>query len=156
MRVASVPLAGRLMARLPVNERMVRATMKHIGVVDPSDDVVACFTALLRHTPTMRNEIEAGPRIMGLRGMNESILVPDETLAAVHCPTLLLWGTADPFGDADVARAFSGHLPNAALELIDGAGHAPWLDDPARSADAVACFLAGINRRAPRVSSAPH
>jgi len=142
MRVASVPVLGRVMARLPVNERVVRAMMKRIGVTDPTDEVVACFTALLRHTPTMHNEIEAGPRIMGLRGLNESILIPHETLRAITSPALFLWGTADPFGGPEVARAFSAKLPNATLELIDGAGHAPWLDDPRRSADAVTSFFA--------------
>lgn len=147
MRVASVPVLGRLMARLPVNERMVRPMLKRMGVADPSDDVVACFTALLRHTPTMLNEIEAGPRIMGLRGLNESILIPHETLRAVKSPTLFLWGTADPFGGADVARAFSAHLPTATLELIDGASHAPWLDQPALAAGAVTSFLAACEAR---------
>jgi pimeloyl-ACP methyl ester carboxylesterase len=141
MRVASTRGLGRVMARLPVNERMVRSLLKRIGVTRPSDDVVACFTALLRHTPTMRNEIEAGPRIIGLRGLNESILIPRETLRNVRRPTLFLWGTADPFGGADVARAFSAGVPDATLELIDGAGHAPWLDEPARSAEALTRFL---------------
>ncbi|HVM53250.1 MAG TPA: alpha/beta hydrolase [Acidimicrobiales bacterium] len=143
MRAASAPALGRLMTSLPVNQRVVRSMMKRIGVADPSDDVVACFTALLRHTPTMRNEIDAGPRIMGLRGLNESILIPAETLNEVESPTLFLWGTADPFGGADVARAFTAHLPHATLELMDGAGHAPWLDEPPRSAQAVIRFLGG-------------
>ena len=143
MRAASAPALGRLMTSLPVNERMVRSMMKRIGVADPSDDVVACFTALLRHTPTMRNEIDAGPRIMGLRRLNESILIPAETLHEIESPTLFLWGTADPFGGADVARAFTAHLPHATLELMDGGGHAPWLDEPPRSARAVTRFLGG-------------
>lgn len=143
MRVASTRGLGRLMTKVPVNARMVRSLLKRIGVTQPSDDVVACFTALLRHTPTMRNEIDAGPKIIGLRGLNESILIPPETLRQVRTPTLFLWGTADPFGGADVARAFSAGVPNASLELIDGAGHAPWLDEPTRSAQALTGFLGG-------------
>jgi 2-hydroxy-6-oxonona-2,4-dienedioate hydrolase len=124
-----------------VNERIVRPMMKRIGVADPSDDVVRTFTALLRHTDTMRNEQTAGPRILSLRGMVESTLFSDEVLAAMTAPTLLLWGTADPFGDAPIARAFAARLPDATLELLDGVGHAPWLDEPERCASAVLEFL---------------
>lgn len=141
MRIGSSPRLGRLMATMPVNERMVRPMMKRIGVANPSDDVVRTFTALLRHTDTMRNEQTAGPRILSLRGMVESTLFPDEVLAAMTAPTLLLWGTADPFGDAPIARAFAARLPNATLELLDGVGHAPWLDEPERCAAAVLDFL---------------
>lgn len=141
MRLASVPAFARVTTRMPVNERLVRPLMKRIGVADPSDDVVACFTALLRHTPTMRNEVDAGPRIMSLRGMNSSILIPQETLRRIQSPTLFVWGTADPFGGADIARSFTAHLPNATLELVDGAGHAPWIDEPDMSAAALKSFL---------------
>lgn len=141
MRVASAPALGRVMTAMPVNEWMVRALLRRIGVADPSDDLVRTYTALLRHTDTMRNELAAGPRIVTPRGMNASILIPDETLAAVQAPTHLIWGEVDTFGGADVARAFSSKIPGATLEVLPGVGHAPWLDQPERCAAATWAFL---------------
>lgn len=142
MRLGGSPRIGRLVAAMPVHERMVRPMLRRIGVANPSDDVVRTFTALLKHTPTMRNDQAASPRTLTLRGMDASALLGDDVLSAMTAPTLLLWGTDDPFGDAPIARAFSARLPDATLELLDGAGHAPWLDEPERCAAAVRAFLA--------------
>ena len=38
-------------------------------------------------------------------------------------------GRARPFGNAETARALVGRMPNVTLEILPGAGHAPWLDD---------------------------
>lgn len=78
---------------------------------------------------------------MGLRGMNESILIPIDTLRSVQSPTLFLWGSADPFGGAEVAATFAGAVPKSTLEIIQGAGHAPWLDQPTHVARAISGFL---------------
>lgn len=37
-------------------------------------------------------------------------------------------------GGVDVAREFVAKIPGATLEVLDGAGHAPWVDDPERAA----------------------
>ncbi len=69
---------------------------------------------------------------------------------------LLVYGTADQTGDAGIWRAFTTALPNGSLELIDGAGHMPWFDEPARVAALVDGFLArpAIEAMAPDASSA--
>jgi pimeloyl-ACP methyl ester carboxylesterase len=54
-----------------------------------------------------------------------------------------LWGEEDPFGDATVAHRFLEYLPNAGLELVREAGHAPWIDDPAGAATTTRTFLTG-------------
>jgi pimeloyl-ACP methyl ester carboxylesterase len=38
--------------------------------------------------------------------------------------------------------ALRAMLPNGSLEVIDGAGHMPWFDEPARVAGLLAGFLA--------------
>ena len=43
---------------------------------------------------------------------------------------LLLWGGDDPMGGVDIAERFSAKIPGATLEVLDGAGHAPWVVDP--------------------------
>ena len=51
-------------------------------------------------------------------------------LAAIPHPTLLLLGTADPTGTPELCRRVVELLPHGELQLLDGAGHLPWLDAP--------------------------
>ena len=44
-------------------------------------------------------------------------------------------------GGEDIARPFVEQLPNAELELMDRAGHAPWIDDAEFVARRVSGFL---------------
>ena len=41
----------------------------------------------------------------------------------IECPTLLLWGGADPISPPAVGRRLLGLLPNARLHVVAGAGH---------------------------------
>jgi pimeloyl-ACP methyl ester carboxylesterase len=78
---------------------------------------------------------------MGVGGLNESILLPDDVLRAIRTPFLFLWGGDDVMGAADVARAFVPRVPNATLEIVPGAGHAVWMDDVDAIAMRTAEFL---------------
>ncbi|HKG56321.1 MAG TPA: alpha/beta hydrolase [Candidatus Limnocylindrales bacterium] len=152
MRVMSVPGVGRAIASIPPSDRTVRTTFRRIGH-GPSLDAgritkedIAAYLALLRDTDTMRNEL--GPArvfVSARRGLNR-MLLPDATLALVTAPTLFLWGENDPFGGPQTARDLVKRLPNATLEILPGAGHAPWLDDVDGCAASVAGFLASIPR----------
>jgi pimeloyl-ACP methyl ester carboxylesterase len=64
---------------------------------------------------------------------------PDE-LRRLTVPTLVVWGEHDPIGSVAVARAVTGLIPTARLEVLPG-GHAPWLGQPARTAAAVVDFM---------------
>jgi 2-hydroxy-6-oxonona-2,4-dienedioate hydrolase/4,5:9,10-diseco-3-hydroxy-5,9,17-trioxoandrosta-1(10),2-diene-4-oate hydrolase len=149
MRVASVPLIGRLMVAIPPTERTVRMIFKSIGLRQAleagriSQEMLGSFLALLRDTDTMRNELAAGPRLLTpIRGLNADTLLPIELLNRVTTPVHFLWGDEDPMGGAAVARAFVAHLPNADLELVPGGGHAVWIDDPELAASTVTRFCA--------------
>jgi pimeloyl-ACP methyl ester carboxylesterase len=61
-------------------------------------------------------------------------------LARVDCPALVLWGDRDPYLPTRFAEAYTAALPNAELETVPGAGHWPWIDDPAIT-DRVLAFL---------------
>ena len=148
MRLATVPAVGRLLTAVPPNERAVRAMFRRIGLRQAleagrvSEEAVGCYLALLRDTDTMRNELRAGPRLIRpFRGMDERALLPADLLARIHTPVYLLWGEQDPFGTAEGARRFAAQLPNAELELVAGAGHAVWMDDPDHAAATVRRFL---------------
>lgn len=155
MRLGSVPPVARLMARMPINERAVRSMFKRIGLREAleqgriSHELIRCFTALLRHTDTMRNEFEIGRWTMTWRGLNEDVVLSDDLLSRIKAPVYFLWGEGDPFGPPDVARRFVERMPNAELELLPNAGHAPWLDDPDHAARVTHDFL-NRSRRQPK------
>jgi len=61
-------------------------------------------------------------------------------LSKLTCPSLVVWGDRDPYLPTRFAEAFAAALPASQLELIEGAGHWPWIDD-ARVIDKVLEFL---------------
>ncbi len=61
-------------------------------------------------------------------------------LARLTMPTLVVWGTRDPYISARFGRAYAEALPNAELLELPDAGHWPWLDRP-DTIDRVAGFL---------------
>jgi 2-hydroxy-6-oxonona-2,4-dienedioate hydrolase len=148
MRLAGVPRLARFMVAMPVNDRVVRSMFKRIGLRDAlaggrvSDELINAYTSLLRDTDTMRNEIEIGRWNMTWKGLNEDLVLRDDVLSKIEAPVYLLWGENDPFGPPESARAFAQRIPTATLELMPGAGHAVWIDDPDHAAEVVTEFLA--------------
>lgn len=63
-------------------------------------------------------------------------------LAALEQPALVVWGDRDPWLPATFADAYAQRLPDAAVERVAGAGHWPWLDQPAL-AERLAGFATG-------------
>jgi pimeloyl-ACP methyl ester carboxylesterase len=53
-----------------------------------------------------------------------------DDLNRLTCPSLILWGDRDPYLPIRFAEAYAATLPDAALEIVPGAGHWPWIDDP--------------------------
>ena len=110
MRLAMQPGIGRLMTRIRPNERMVRALLRQIGLRHAlesgafGDVELAWFLSLLRDTATLRNEIDATPRLATLRGFDDATLLPSSVLRRVTAPTLFMWGADDPMGGG-------GHRP---------------------------------------------
>ena len=149
MRLTGVRSLGRLMTRVPMNERMVRSMLAQIGLRHALEtgrlpqEGVDWFGALLRYTNTMRNEMDASPPIIHpIRGMNDSILLTQELLRRVRVPVYFLWGADDPFGGGDVATRFAAEIPGAELEIVPDGGHAVWIDEPDRVAARTKRFLA--------------
>jgi pimeloyl-ACP methyl ester carboxylesterase len=62
-------------------------------------------------------------------------------LGRLTCPALVLWGANDPFLQSRFAEAYARAIPGSQLELIQGAGHWPWIDD-VRVIDDVQSFVA--------------
>ena len=137
MRLVAIGPLGRLMARMPVPERAVRSMLAQIGLRQALDagrvpeEFIDWFGAQLRCTDTALNDAEAAPpMIRPIGGIDEAILFTDDLLGRIRAPVHFLWGAEDPFGGADVAVDFVTRIPGATLQLIDGGGHAVWLDNP--------------------------
>ncbi len=147
MRIAVQPGVRRLAAKIRPTERMARAMLKQIGLRHAVESgrfgaaEMAWFLSVLRDTDTMRNEIDSMPPVVTMRGFNDETLLPASVLTAVTAPTYMLWGADDPTGGAEIARQFVAQLPNATLEVMPGAGHAPWMDDPDHVAQRIGAFL---------------
>ena len=53
-----------------------------------------------------------------------------DQLGALRRPALVVWGEQDPWLAPSLGQAYTRRLPQAELELVTGAGHWPWLDQP--------------------------
>jgi pimeloyl-ACP methyl ester carboxylesterase len=60
-------------------------------------------------------------------------------LVTLDIPSLVVWGDEDPWMSPAYAEAYAHTLPRAELMRVSGAGHWPWLDQPA-VIDRVAAF----------------
>lgn len=64
-----------------------------------------------------------------------------DRLHDIRCPALVIWGEDDPFIPAAFATGFADALGgDTRVEILPGARHWPWLDDPS-VVDTVASFL---------------
>lgn len=133
MRLASSQRLGRIMARLPVSERVVRSTLRQIGLGNALDagripDVgIAWNVALQNHTDTRQHEFGIAGDTPLPRQVEELALTRDE-LTRIGTPTRIVFGTADPMGTVGSIQGLAAGMPDAELEIWEGAGHAVWLD----------------------------
>lgn len=154
-RIATAPWFMRvqpprwLAGRIRVTDNSVRRMLSAAGLRGAiesgrfGEESIEVMVALLNHTDTMRNELLTAPRPMGLRGPNDDVVHSTDLLGRVTAPTHLFWGSDDPFGGEDAAQVFTRSLPFATVEMVHGAGHAPWIDELNRAADTVRSHCSG-------------
>ncbi len=72
-----------------------------------------------------------------------------DQLAGISCPTLVCVGALDPITPVSAAREiFDALSPGVGrLEVIEGAGHFPWLDTPDRYWSLIEAFVVQLDRR---------
>jgi pimeloyl-ACP methyl ester carboxylesterase len=148
MKMMSNKAFRRLTGVLPPSRRITDDIFRQIGhgkSIDAgrvSPAIVDWYLDLQRHTDTMRNDGDLiGMAASRRRGVDPTLTLSDETLAAVKTPTLFLWGEDDGFGGRDVALRTTGPMPNVTLEMVPDAGHLPWLDFPAEIGNATRAFI---------------
>ncbi len=59
----------------------------------------------------------------------EDIVQPAD-LAAVQCPVLFISGEEDPLFAPELLASYVPHFPNARIEIVSGAGHSPYFEQP--------------------------
>ena len=67
---------------------------------------------------------------------------PPSQLAALGVPTLALWGAKDDYAPVAGAHRFKREIPHAEVVVLDEAGHFLMEDEPERTAEEIARFLA--------------
>lgn len=84
-----------------------------------------------------------------LRGAGQGVMRPlHERLGALTTPTLVMGGTLDATG-LERAREVAGSLPDARVEVIEDAGHAPHIERPEAFLRVVTGFLDSADRGVP-------
>ena len=63
--------------------------------------------------------------------------------SSIAVPTLVVWGAADSLTPLPQGLAISRLLPNSRLQVLDGTGHIPAIEDPAAFNEALLGFLRG-------------
>jgi pimeloyl-ACP methyl ester carboxylesterase len=81
---------------------------------------------------TMRSVIDPG---------GQSVSALDRLYLAAHVPTLIVWGDRDRI--IPVAHAYQAHeaISNSRLEVMEGVGHYPQVEDPVRFVEILVDFL---------------
>jgi 2-hydroxy-6-oxonona-2,4-dienedioate hydrolase len=162
IRLLASPL-GAAIVRLPLKPGRVRSILRDAGHAASLEDgripdvFVDWRASLGRDTGSMRHERDMVRTIVRGRGFRTGLTFSEAELAAVTQPTLLAYGTTDPVGTVEIWKRAVGLIPRGELLVVDGAGHMPWLDEPARVGEQMSRFLdrAGESRRAALTSRPP-
>ena len=72
----------------------------------------------------------------------QSISAHDHLEGALPVPTMIVWGSKDRMIPASHARSVEESLPDCRVEMFEGAGHFPHLEDPERFARVLREFVA--------------
>jgi pimeloyl-ACP methyl ester carboxylesterase len=159
-RISSLVMVG-TMGVVPLGSDATKAISE--SIVNRSRDGIASKLRFILHRHELITEswVEEEFRINNSPGSDEAFaiisqyfaervdddVVGDQLLTVAHqIPMLLVWGADDQMITADVGRACQHVLPQAALVLLSGAGHVPYLERPEDFDSVVIDFL---NRRIP-------
>ncbi len=141
---------GALMVRLMNSPARVRTMLRGSGhgrSIDAGsipDVFLEWRAAVGRETGAMRQERAMVRAIVQGNSYRRGLTLDEAELAAIRAPTLMIFGSADGVGSVDVWRRVTGLMTHAELDVVEGAGHMPWFDDPAGVAGRVGAFLSMI------------
>jgi pimeloyl-ACP methyl ester carboxylesterase len=85
----------------------------------------------------------------------QSVSARDFLPEVIGMPTLVVWGTRDRMIPAWHATTAQSAIPGCRVELFEGAGHFPHLDEPDRFADVLRAFIVSTRKSASSADPAP-
>jgi pimeloyl-ACP methyl ester carboxylesterase len=128
-RLVRMPLLGPLTVGAATKTilRLVsrRASAPRGAMPEPFVESVAESFDLGTERATLRLLRSASPEVLAQAGAN---------LGAVTAPALVLWGERDPYIPPRFGAGYAATLGDATLEVVQDAGHWPWIDRPDLSA----------------------
>jgi pimeloyl-ACP methyl ester carboxylesterase len=145
LRAAALPGADLFIsATASAGRRAGSALARGLGAVGlrPNADIaeVARGYASLADPARRRAFLATLRSVVGTGG--QRVAAGDRLYLAEALPILIVWGSRDPIIPAAHGEAAHESLPGSRLEIFEGAGHLPQLEQPARFAAVLDRFLA--------------
>ncbi|WP_407925090.1 alpha/beta fold hydrolase [Amycolatopsis pittospori] len=148
LRLAAAPGAGFLLPVVgspPVRLglRAFRGLVRHVGGFGLGDDldyVLGKYVRLVEAT-TRQAFLRTLRSVVDWRGQVVNLL--DRCYLTAGIPTMLVWGTEDHVVPSEHAAVAHSAMPGSRLVVFEGAGHFPYLSDPARFLAVLREFLTG-------------
>jgi pimeloyl-ACP methyl ester carboxylesterase len=148
LRLASLPGAEVVLTVLSGASGLLRRGLQAVDAVGgalgwkPVRDVAEAAEAILA-----LRDVEARQAFLRtLRGVvdahGQAVTAIDRLYLANAVPMLVIWGSRDPIVPAAHAETVRHLVPTARVEVFEGAGHWPHLDDPDRFLAVLLDFLA--------------
>jgi pimeloyl-ACP methyl ester carboxylesterase len=129
-------ISGPLRVGLQVLERAGRTTgWRRVGDFAEAGDALLA----LRDVEARRAFLRTLRGVVDARG--QAVTALDRLYLADSIPMLVVWGSRDPIVPALHAETVRSLVPSARVEVFDGAGHWPHLDEPDRFCDVLLDFI---------------
>ncbi|MDR2670508.1 MAG: alpha/beta hydrolase [Oscillospiraceae bacterium] len=148
LRALSVPGLGHLLYHLVMPKKPDKSlgSLRFMGhppetLAELPDAFSDCYYDFQRLPHYKISSLSLMRRINTLRGSRPDVLLHKEDLNRVKQPTLFLWGTNDPFGDAETGRQIASYFQQPEFHAIQSAGHLPWLDRPETCGSLIMKFI---------------
>ena len=74
-------------------------------------------------------------------GRGQAVSASSRLHLAAACPTLIIWGGADPIIPVEHAHEAHAAIPGSRLEIFEGVGHFPHVEAPARFVEVLETFI---------------
>ena len=139
----SIPLGFRI-ARIPVLNRISEYLLPRPLVAQGLADVYGDPSKVTPDLVDRYYELtlrEGNRRALALRVQHLVAGAQSERIATLKLPTLILWGSSDKLIPPAIAREFQQQIAGSQLVMLEGLGHVPHEEDPARSVQPVLAFL---------------
>ena len=146
IRAATLPFAERVIG-LGASEPVMRAgnliggALNRLGL-HPSPDRAEVLTGVASLADRRRREafVRTARGVVSPGG--QRVNATDRLYLAEGIPTLLVWGDRDPIIPIAHGRAAHAQMPGSRLEVFEGAGHFPQVEDPERFTTLLDEFIA--------------